>query len=262
MSNIKTSLFGKLVGLTHTNRLVTSDGLVVGNNQASDLLMPAPNNRAFFDRFMGDVIADQWSAAKGTDGQAVIATVKGGAGGGVRLTSGDTTVVAESLSSLTYALNWTASQTGGLIMEAKVTPVSAVTTVAYFVGLTDTLATSTLEEPMTLSGTTFTTTATDAVGFLYDTNATTDVFYGMSVAGDTDGAAAVPCSLPVAGTAVTLRVELDTSGNAKFYENGVYKGAIATAVTAATALTPIVSVMARTTACRSIDVDYIYVGHR
>jgi hypothetical protein len=229
--------------------------------QKLDTLMNGPTAVRLFDDFLGDVISDQWSAAQGTDGQgAIAAVVAGAAGGAVRLTSGDTTTVAESLSSLTHGLNWKANQ-GGLVFEARVTPVSAVTTVSYFIGLTDTLATTTLEEPATLATATITYVAADAVGFLYDTAATTDVFYGVAVkaTAGTAFASAVVGALPVAATAITFRIELSATGTASFYANGVLLGTIADAVTATVALTPIVSVMARTTATRSIDVDYIYM---
>lgn len=212
-----------------------------------------------FDDFIGDVIADQWSAAKGSDGQAIIATVVAGASSGaVRLTAGDTVTVAESCSSLTHALNWKAAN-GGLVFETKVTPVSSVADVAYFIGFTDVLATSTLEEPVTLSTTTFTSNATDCVGFVYDTSATTDVFYCIGVDSDVD-TAAVATSAPVEDVAVTLRIELSAAGAASFYRNGALITTIAACVTPSVALTPIVEVMARTTTAKAIDVDYVYVS--
>lgn len=210
-----------------------------------------------FDDFLGDVIADEWSAAKGNDAQTVIATIQSAISGAVRLTAGDTVVVSESASALTHALNWKAAN-GGLIMEAKVTPVTSVANVAYFVGFSDVLATTTLEEPITLSGTTYTTNATDAVGFVFDTAATTDVWYGMGVANDVD-ATAVTCSAPTADTAQVLRVELSSAGVASFYIDGVLQGTASGAVTTSVALTPIVVVMARTTTVKSIDIDYIHV---
>lgn len=211
-----------------------------------------------FDDFLGDVIADQWSAAKGSDGQAVIAAIQAAASGAVRLTSGDTTTVAESLSSLTHALNWKAAN-GNLVFEAKVTPVSSVADVAYFVGFTDVLATTTLEEPASLSGTTYTTTATDAVGFLFDTAATTDTIRLVGVANDVDATHADSGAAFTADTAATLRIELTAGGDAKFFINGAAVGTVAAAVTASVALTPVVSVMARTTTSKSIDVDYVLV---
>jgi hypothetical protein len=215
-----------------------------------------------FDDFLGDVIADQWSAAQGTDGQgAIAAVVAGEAGGKVRLTSGDTTVVAESLSSLTHGLNWKANQ-GGLVFEAKVIPAPSgtVADVAYFIGLTDVLATTTLEEPATLATTTITYVAADAVGFLYDTGATTDVFKGVSVKATTGVAfaSALTGPAPVATTAITFRIELTAAGVAELFVDGVSIGTLA-GVTPTVALTPIVSVMANTTTVKTIDVDYIYM---
>lgn len=211
-----------------------------------------------FDDFLGDVLEDAWSGAKGTDAQAVVPTINAQASGVVRLTSGDTVVVAESAVSLTHALNWKAAN-GDLVFEAKVKPVSSIADVAYFIGFTDVLATTTLEEPITLSVTTFTTTATDAVGFVYDSAATTDVFYCMGVANDVD-ATAVATSAPVADTAVTLRVEVSSAGVGRFYVNGANVATIPGCVTASVALTPVVEIMARTTTSKSIDVDYIYVS--
>lgn len=238
----------------------TARGATVTAQQMNDLFAGKTYVR-LFDDFLGDAVDSRWSAAQGTDGQgAIAAVVAGAAGGAVRLTAGDTVTVAESLSSLTHGLNWKANQ-GGLVFEAKVTPVSSVANVAYFIGLTDTLATTTLEEPATLATATITYNAADAVGFLYDTGATTDVFYGVAVkaTAGTAFASAVVGALPVAGTAITFRIELDSTGAASFYADGVLLGTIAAAVTATVALTPIVSVMARTTTVKSIDVDYIDV---
>ena len=236
---------------------ITADGELVHNNR---YVSTAASKRVqLFDDFLGDVIADQWSAAKGTDAQGVVATINAGAiGGTVRVTSGDTAVVAESVSILTHALNWKASN-GGLVFEARIIPVTSVADVAYFVGFTDVLATTTLEEPISLSGTTFTTNASDAVGFVYDTAATTDVWYGKGVKADTDSATLTTTSAPVAGTAQVLRIEVSSAGAATFYIDGTKVGVLADAVTATTALTPVVSVMARTTTIKPIDVDYVFV---
>lgn len=210
-----------------------------------------------FDDFLGDVIADQWSAAKGSDGQAVIATIQPAVNGAVRLTSGDTVTVAESLSSLTHALNWKAEK-GNLVFEAKITPVSSVANVGIFAGLTDALATGTLEEPVTLSGTSYTSNATDAVGFLFDTAATTDTIRAVGVAGDADAANVNTGLAFEADTEYTLRIEVDKLGNATFYLNGQVVASLAEAVSPDVALTPIVCVMARTTTSKSVDVDYVF----
>lgn len=251
------------LGLTDTFPLIsgTTARAATGTLQQLDDLVKGKTYVRLFDDFLGDVIGDQWSAAQGTDGQgAIAAVVAGAAGGAVRLTSGDTTTVSESLSSLTHGLNWKANQ-GGLVFEAKVTPAPSgtVANVAYFIGLTDTLATTTLEEPATLTTATITYVADDAVGFLFDTAATTDVFYGVAVkaTAGTAFASSVVGAAPVAGTAITFKIELSATGAASFYVNGTLLGTIAAAVTATVALTPIISVMARTTTVKTIDVDYV-----
>lgn len=212
------------------------------------------------DDFLGDVIADQWSAAKGTDGQGVIATVVAGAANGVvRLTSGDTTTVAESLSSLTHGLNWKAGN-GGLYMKTRVKAVSSVADVSICVGFTDVLATTTLEEPFSISGTTITSNATDAVCFVFDTAQTNDALHMQGVKNGTDTAISNSGVALSADEYVTLEIDVDSSGSATFYIDGVAYATVANAVTTTVALTPVVSIMARTTTSKSIDVDYIRVG--
>jgi hypothetical protein len=254
---------------TDAGDLALDDKLVVWDESADrtrsttvDKLKRAvagPTTVTLFDDFFGDVIADQWSAAEGNDDLAVIAAVNSQPNGVVRQVTGDTTTLSESGVSLTHGLNWRASN-GGLVFEARITPVSSVASVCYFVGLTDTLATTTLELPATLATTTITYVADNAVGWLYDTAATTDVFYGVGVKA-TSGvafASAVVGAAPVADTAMVLRIEVSSTGTASFYQDGVLMGTMANAVTATTQLTPIVAAMARTTAAKTLDVDYIY----
>lgn len=212
-----------------------------------------------YDDFMGDVLEDAWSGAKGSDAQAVVPTINAQAGGVVRLVAGDTVTVAESLSSLTHGLNWKANQ-GGLYMAARVKLVTSVADVCVNVGFTDALATGTLEEPITISGTTITTNATDAAVFVYDTAQTNDNWHCQGVAGDTDTAIANTGIGLTADAWVLLEVKIDTSGTASFFINGQLVHTVASAVTATVALTPIVTVMARTTASKTVDVDYIFVA--
>src|SRR5262249_23056363 len=135
----------------------------------------------------------------------------------------------------------------------------SVSSVQYFVGFTDALAT-TLEQPMTLSTTTMSAVADNCAGWLFDTGARTDVFYGASVNATTATtfAKSVVGSAPVADTAMELRVEIDASGNATYFQDGAYVGRISSAIATTAVLTPVVEVMARTTTSKSLDVDYIY----
>jgi hypothetical protein len=255
---------------TDAGDLATGDKLLVYDASAArtrsttvDKLKRAvsgPLTVTLFDDFLGDVIADQWSAAEGNDDLAVIATITPDIGGWVRQTTGNTTVVAESAVVLTQGLNWQASN-GGLVMEARIRPLTSVADVAYFIGFTDVLATTTLEQPATLSTATITYVADNACGWLYDTAATTDVFYGVGVKATTGiaFASAVVGTAPVADTATVLRVEVDSSGTASYYRDGVLIGSLANAITATTDITPVISVMARTTSAKSLDVDYVLV---
>lgn len=212
---------------------------------------------SLFDDFLGDVIADQWSAAEGNDAEAIIATINAQSGGVVRMVTGDTTVVSASAQSLTHGLNWKANA-GNLVMEARVKLVSSIADVALFVGFTDVLATTTLEEPVTLSGTTFTTNATDATGFLFDTSATTDTLRAVGVANDVDATHVNTGQVPVVDTWHTYRVEVSTAGVATFYFDGALVATLSGAVTASVSLTPAIVAMARTTASKTVDVDYVF----
>lgn len=131
--------------------------------------------------------------------------------------------------------------------------VSAITNVAIFMGFTDTAS---FEEPMSLSTTTFTTAATDAVGFLFDTAATTDTIRFHAVDSDTDNAAPVNTGLAfVADTYVELAVEIDTNGTARGYVDGVLVATLATCISTDVALYPVLTATARSTAVRKVSVD-------
>ena len=141
-----------------------------------------------------------------------------------------------------------------------------ITNVYAFVGFTD-LATS-LEAPATLSATTFTTNATDAVGFMFDTTATVDTWRMVGVKADVDAMTDATSKFatdtaPVADTYATFRIEIDSTGNATFFYNGAEAARLANAVTAATDLTPTLNYanLSGTTA-RTMDVDYVHVSMR
>lgn len=212
----------------------------------------------FEDDFWGDLIADEWSAAAGANAAVVATIVAGGEDGVVRLTAGNSVTVSEGCSSLTLGLNFKADS-GGLYMACRIKNVTAVTNRALFVGFTDVLATTTLEEPITLNVVTITATADNAVGFVYDTNATNDTWHKQGVKATTATATANTAVAPTADTYQWLELFVDSSGNATFYIDGVSYGSVANAVTATTALTPCVKIMTRTTTIQSCDVDYIGV---
>ena len=262
MSRIRTSLHGKQLGIDHENRLLAPAGLVLGNN-GKQRAVEGPSTTGFFDDFF-ELTSGRWLATEGTDAATSSAGILSpGIGGVLRLTTGDAgTGYAADAEQLTGgALAWQASN-GNLVFEARV-KLSAITTCYAFLGFTDTAAAS-LEQPIYSAGSanTITTDASDAVGFFFDTGMDDDNWWVAGVAGDTDATHQDTGFAPVAGTYEVLRVEVNTAGVATFYRNGVQVGTAMTgAVTAATDLTPIITVSKLSVAASmTLDLDYVHVS--
>lgn len=210
----------------------------------------------FMDDFLGKAIGATWGVQKGSDGAAANFAFSAATSGNILATTGAGAGASYAANGvqLDHALNWVAAN-GNLVFEAKV-KISAITAVAIYVGLTDQL--SALEMPVTLSTTTFTTNCTDGVGFLFDTNATTDTIRCVGVANDVDATMQDTGLAYVADTFKTFRIEITSAGVATFYIDGVVVGSAMTgAVTASVALTPVVAAFAEAAASRTVSVDYI-----
>jgi hypothetical protein len=151
-----------------------------------------------FDDFLGDVLADEWNSQKGTDGACALAAITAAQNGVVRIVTGAGAGAdyATNGVQMDSQLNWDAAA-GSLVFECRL-KLSAITNVAVYLGFTDQV--SALEMPFTLTGTTYTSNATDAVGVLFDTNATTDTWRFVGVHGDTDATQQDTSLAPVAGT--------------------------------------------------------------
>lgn len=248
----------------HSNGLngfgITRDGDLVSRNR---VIAPRSNKFIrYFDDFLGDVLRDEWSVVEGADTGTSDAVVTNAIGGTVRLTTGDsaTTTWAGNGIQLTHGAfyNWKAAN-GGLYLEARV-KIDDITTAGFFVGFTDL---GTYEAPIISagSGNTITTNATDAVGFLFDTNMTADNIWLVGVANNTDATAQNTGTAPVAATYITLRVEVSSGGVASFFINDLPVGTQMTgAVTTTVALTPTIAATSLVAASRNLDVDYIDVG--
>ena len=207
----------------------------------------------FESHFLGAVIPDEIGGLAENSGTA--ATVVGKAGGVGTLVTGTS---SGNRAQFTAGLNHKAED-GSLIFVARVMNLTAITNRALFLGFTDTVA---QENPIEVSGTTITSSASDAVGFMFDTAATTDVWYVQGVKADTDTpltAASVNGGnvVPTAGTYQEFRIEVSTDGDATFYIDGEMCGFVANCVTPTVLLTPIVLVEARTTAAQTVYVDYL-----
>lgn len=265
---IQTSLHGRKVGLgpegkTGANKgrsqLIVPGGLAVGDH-GNQFKLSSPACVAIFDDFLGDVLADQWNAVE-TDTDGAQAVLAGGIGGVLQITSGNDDgngVVLPDASGVTSYLNWQAVN-GGLEMQTRF-KMSRITDAYFFIGFTDLI---TIEAPIICnSAETITTTASDAVGFLFDTNFTADTIHLVGVAGNTDAAIQIISAAPVADDYATFRIEVTAAGVATFYINGLQVGtSMSGAVTAATDLTPVVLVSNQDgTSALTAEVDYCYVA--
>lgn len=212
-----------------------------------------------FDDFIGKTISTIWDVQKGSDGATANFAISADTSGKALATTGAGAGASMAVNGvqLSSALNWKANQ-GNLVFECKV-KISAITTIALYVGFTDQL--SALEMPATLaSSDVLTTNYTDGCGFLFDTAADTDNWWLIGVANDVDATKQNTGVAPVADTYETLRIELTTGGAATFYRNGAQVGTQMTgAVTATVALTPVVVGFTRAAGSATISTDYIFV---
>jgi len=260
MSRILTSLHGREVGLDINRKLIAPKGLRSGEH-GKQIDLPSVNRVAFFDDFLGDVVADQWNAVEGTDSATSDAAIlAGGIGGVLRLTTGDAgTGLAADMEQITQALQWQASN-GDLVLQARL-KLSAITTCYAFIGFTDVV---TLEAPIesAASANTLTSNATDAVGFMFDTRMTDDKWWLVGVATDVDATHQNTTFAPVADDYATFRIVVTAAGVATFFYNGVQVGtAMSGAVSAAADLTPTIAVSKTSVAASmTMDIDYVHVS--
>lgn len=210
----------------------------------------------FYDRFTTGGSLTQWELFNGSDAEAadpVIASnalslVTGNAGTGFAADG------SQAIADTGYTLS-----TGTTIIETRL-KLSAITNVSYFFGLTDQKAALEVPIESAASSDTITTNATDGVGFMFDTAMSTDNIWLVGVNNDSDETKQDTSTAPVADTYMTLRMEINSSGDAAFYINGVVIGStMTTAARTGVTLYPTVCASARSTASRTMTVDYVYL---
>lgn len=134
-----------------------------------------------------------------------------------------------------------------------------VTTVAINAGFSDAVSEGTGALPFLISGTTVSDTATNGVMFCFDTNQTTDYWYIVNTnAGTQAGTILASSKAPVAATDVTLRVKLDSAGNAWYFYNGEEVGYKALATAAATPLVPYFGIRNNSAAAHVATLKYVH----
>jgi hypothetical protein len=208
-----------------------------------------------FDDFLGDLLDASWAVDIDTGTTGVVSAAKGG------IYKATTDGTDNDRVTLAHELNWASEM--DLVLEARV-KVDVITTVGMFVGFSDAKAEAAQTQPIAGSGSSdgITTTASNAVGFLFDTDMTTDQWHGAGVKANTDGTLASSFGAPVAATYQKLRLAVGSDETAYFWVDDEYKGSVASAVTKTVALTPIISVQNRSAAVHVLDVDYIWVVAR
>jgi len=117
-------------------------------------------------------------------------------------------------------------------IETKIN-ITDVTGSVVFFGFSDALTETTPAATIDYADGTLAAAATDAVGFVIDADKASSAVYCASIAtgGSVTATAAAPSTVWTDGQSKTLRVELDSSGNAKFYIDGALVNYTATAVT-------------------------------
>lgn len=245
----------------------------------------------FFDDFIGDTLnTDLWLLTKtdGTDAATTGATFaiaaaagdpSAGHGGWASASPDQSTDTATSVEMGIGAdgapvSGFKATRAGGadgsgVLAFTTALTLPVITNIRVNAGLTDD-PTEGAVLAASLATTTWTTTATDMALWVFDTAATTDVFYGQTSSGTTDGTA-VASSAPVAATAVVLRIEMDSLGNANFYRGAsaaalAYVGTVvngdATGGLHTSLLTPYIGISNAINATDgiSVEVDYVRVS--
>lgn len=224
-----------------------------------------------FDDFL--LSADHTGWNDNTENSGTAAQLANREDGWIELTTGTT---SGNRSQITGERVWRSESGGPLVFEAGVTFVTDTTEKGVFIGFTDV---TTIENPIEGSGTGdgITTNATDAVGFMYDEeNTTTDRWFAVGVDSDTDAAGSGPLDATWPQTTPNtndhcFRVEVDTSGNALFYIDGVsvyrantsgWSSAVPPLLTGAVSpnvnLCPTVIVETREAGANTVYVDFIY----
>lgn len=148
---------------------------------------------------------------------------------------------------------------GQLIFECRLNN-STNANCYFFCGFTD--QTASLEAPAEASGVSdgITTNASNAVGFMFDTNMATDNVWAVGVKADVDATSQNTALNPTGGVYRVFRVVVETNGSATFWINGAQVGStMANATTAATPLYPVIAGSTRNASSRIIKVSRWFV---
>ena len=210
-----------------------------------------------FDDFLGDVLDVEWRTADTGSGSSADAVISAGANGTIVMVTG---TADNGYSALSRELNFQGQLNCVLAARIKVDDIAAV---KMEIGFTD--AHDDAGAVNTLA--TYSTTATDWVGWIFDTDDTA-YWQATGVDSNTEATKIEPSIAPVAATYETLIVALEDT-TAHFYRldaNGyqTYRSAPMTgACTKDVSLTPWVFVQSRESSdSKTLTVDYVKAWQR
>jgi len=198
----------------------------------------------------------------GSDDLAIDPAINVQERGVLRVTAGDGDGTAAVDGSQVCLVVPVQADSGLLAFEVRLN-ITDITKCSVYVGLTDI---TTLEEPMSVSGTTITTNATDGVGFVFDTAMTTDEWWMVGVDTNVDATGSGTLSTaPVNAVYQVLRCEIDATGTtAEFFIDGVSAGSLTANVCDGSTdlfLTVFANGDGSNAAAATVDVDYMLVEH-
>jgi len=180
-----------------------------------------------------------------------------GAGNGVRLTTTDEDNHYCKVGTTTM---FDVALMAPLIIEARVN-MQALTARRVFVGFSNLGDTTSAVEFEANAGT-VTNTASNFVGFLFDSGATLSTSWLYGYNGGTTAALTTEQDTgkdPVAGEWDTMRVVINNDGAAEFYINGEYITKVNGAISTTTDISAYVGVGGTTTTVADCDLNYLYI---
>lgn len=212
-----------------------------------------PINLGHYFRLVGQGIAE-------TDSGAVAQAAVNGV---VRFTTTDEDIHAAGIQTATM---FNVGLMAPITMEARV-QLPALSSEEVFIGFSDVNTDLAIIEGAIMHGatTTLTLTASDLIGFFLADELTDDEGWHMPYNGGTTTGATVSTTVAsgvdaVVGDYNVLRLEIDNNGTARWYIDGVLKQTVKGAVSTTTNLCFNCLVESKTTATKSMDVDYVLIS--
>lgn len=247
----------------------------------TELNAQAPTAATLFDDFQQSAVADDswannWLTFDGGGTSAAAAAIVAAPEGKVDLVSGTagTAGVADAacMSALSLAGKGALVSLGTMVLEARVS-LSHITGATICVGLSDKIADDAAEAVLHVIKAAAISddglAVTNAVSFTQDSEATgATKWHGVSenagtIAYVATAASCILASGPTADTYQTLRLEVDATGDARFYVDGTLEFTETTAVATTAVLVPYIAVTAEdgTPVATTVSVDYVNFSH-